>query len=400
MALTACTTVGPNFERPAPPASAGFAMAGDPRAAGVTPSPDARPAGPWWRALGSPALDAVMGEALSGNRTVAAADASLRQAQALERAERGDRKPKVDASAGAERERINTQVFGIPGFPSPTINLYSVGGTVSYDLDVFGGGLRRVETAGAMAEAEAQRAAAAYLTLTSDVALQAIRIAGLRAQIATLQAIAADDQANIDIVRRAEAAGGEAAAASTSGKAQLAEDQALLPPFGQQLSQARHALALLVGKPPSAWTAPDFDMEGFAPPAHIPVSLPSALVRARPDILAAEADFHADTARIGVATADLYPDIRLFAGITQSALTPGSLFSYSSSGWNFGGALAAPIFNGGALRARRRAAEAQARASLARYQETVLAAFTQVADVLTALAHDDDRLDADARAEA
>ncbi len=399
-ALTACTTVGPNFSRPAPPAAANFAMGGDPRPAGVTLTADSRLAGPWWRALGSPALDAVMGEALAGNRTVAAADASLEQARALEQAERGERKPKVDASAGAERERINTQVFGIPGFPSPTINLYSVGGTVSYDLDIFGGGRRRVEAAGAMAEAQARRADAAYLTLTSDVALQAIRIAGLRAQIATLQAIAADDQLNIDIVRKAEAAGGEAPAAATSGKAQLAEDQALLPPVGQQLSQARHALALLVGKAPAAWTAPDFAMEGFAPPAHIPVSLPSILVRHRPDILAAEADFHADTARIGVATADLYPDIRLFAGITQSALTPGSLFSYASSGWNFGAGLTAPIFNGGALRARKRAAEAQARASLAHYQQTVLAAFTQVSDVLTALAHDDDRLGADTRAEA
>ena len=124
------------------------------------------------------------------------------------------------------------------------------------------------------------------------------------------------------------------------------------------------------------------------------MSLPSALVRNRPDILAAEADLHADTARIGVATANLYPDIKLGAAWAQSAVTPGALFGYGASGWNIGPTLTAPIFNGGQLKADRRAAEAQARESMAQYQITVLAAFTQVSDVMAALAHDDERLTA------
>jgi outer membrane protein TolC len=115
-------------------------------------------------------------------------------------------------------------------------------------------------------------------------------------------------------------------------------------------------------------------------------------VRARPDILAAEAELHADTARIGVETANLYPDIKLQASFAQMALKPGSLFSYGASGWSIGPQLTAPIFNGGRLKANQRAAEAQARASLAQYRQTVLTAFTQVADVLTALAHDHDRI--------
>jgi len=130
------------------------------------------------------------------------------------------------------------------------------------------------------------------------------------------------------------------------------------------------------------------------------VSLPSTLARGRPDILAAEADLHADTARIGVATADLYPDIRLGAAYTQTAVTPGALFGYGASGWNIGPTFSAPIFNGGALRADRRAAEAQARVSLAQYQQTVLTAFTQVSDVLSALAADEAHLAALDRAEA
>jgi NodT family efflux transporter outer membrane factor (OMF) lipoprotein len=385
----ACTTVGPNFSTPAAPDVQGYAMAGDKRPAIVKLTPATRAAGPWWLSLGSHDLDTVMDQALAGNQTVAAATATLQKARAEAAAARGAAAPQVDANAGAERTRINLSAFGIPGFPSPTVNLFSVGATVSYDLDLFGGEKRRIETAAAMAQAQDRRADAAYLTLTGNVAMQAVEIAGLRARIATVRAIALDDQHNIDIVHAAEGAGGEAPSATRGGKAQLAEDQALLPPLQQQLARSRHALALLVGQPSASWTAPDFAFEGFSPPPRIPVSLPSELVRRRPDILAAEADFHADVARVGVATADLYPDIRLEAGFTQTALTPGSLFSYAASGWNFGPSLTMPILHGGALRAQKRAAEAQARVSLAQYRQTVLTAFSQVADVLSALAYDD-----------
>ena len=297
--------------------------------------------------------------------------------------------------------RINFNQFGItfPGVSNPTINLLTVGFNVSYDLDLFGGGRRKVETAEAATNAQARRADAAYLTLTANVARQAVRIAALRDEAATVRDIVADDQHNIDIVRRAEAEGGEPSSATPGGVAQLAEDQALLPPLDQEIAQARHALAMLVGKSPAEWTAPDFAFQSFTAPAVIPVTLPSTLVRRRPDILAAEDDFHADTARIGVATADLYPDIKLSAGLEQSALTPATLFNYSSTGWTLASGLTAPILNGGALKADKRAAEAQARASLAQYKLTVLTAFVQVSDVLAALANDDARLAADSRAE-
>jgi NodT family efflux transporter outer membrane factor (OMF) lipoprotein len=158
-------------------------------------------------------------------------------------------------------------------------------------------------------------------------------------------------------------------------------------------------MSQLVGKSPAEWAPPDFRFEGFAPPDQAPIALPSALVRNRPDIMAAEAMLHADTARIGVATANLYPDVKLSGNLIQGAVTPENLFSYNSTGWMIGPSLSAPLFNGGALRAERRAAEAQARESLAQYRQTVLTAFVQVADVLTALAHDDDQLVAVADAE-
>jgi NodT family efflux transporter outer membrane factor (OMF) lipoprotein len=392
--LAACATVGPNFQSPAAPSPPGYAMAGD-AATPIAPlTPDARASGEWWKALGSADLDRVMAQALVGNQTVAAADAALARARAEAQSVGGGLAPRLDASALAERQRINFQSFGFPNISNPTLDLYSVGGTVSYDLDLFGAGRRRLETANALTRASGWRADAAYLTLTGNVAMQAVLIAGLRAEADAVREIIADDQRNIDMIRAAEAVGGEPMSATTGGRAQRAEDEALLPPIERDLASARHALALLVGRSPAEWTAPDFAFAGFTPPARIPLSLPSDLAHGRPDILAAEAQLHADTARIGVATANLYPDIRLMGSLAQGAVTPDKIFSYDSTGWSLGPSLTLPLLNGGALKADRRAAEAQARASLAQYRQTVLAAFVQIADVLTALAHDDEQLTA------
>jgi len=392
--LAACTTVGPTFQPQDAPKADGYAMTGDRTPAVAVLTPDQRAAGPWWRALADPQLDAVMSQALAGNQTVAEAEANLAKARQQATAVEGTLKPQVDAKANAARERINIQSFGFTGFPNPTISLFSVGGDVSYDLDLFGGGRRSVEEARARVDLQGERADAAYLSLTGNVAMQAVRIALLREQIATVEAIVADDRTNIDIIRKAEAAGGEPQSATVGGRAQLAADLALLPPLHQQLAEARHALAALVGKTPAEWSAPDFALAQFSTPSSIPVSLPSALVRRRPDILAAEADLHAATADIGVQTAKLYPDVRLSAELMQSALSPDKLFSWDASGYTLAAGVTAPVFHGGTLKANKAAAEAEAKASLARYRQTVLTAFTQVSDVLSALANDDERLKA------
>jgi NodT family efflux transporter outer membrane factor (OMF) lipoprotein len=403
LTLAACTTVGPNFKAPEGPkgaAAAGYAMAGDAAAPGVRLTPEARVAGPWWQALGSPELDATMREALAANPTVAEADANLQKAQAQLAATRGAQLPQVDAHGSVQRERINAQSFGFTGFPSPTINLYSIGASVSYDLDLFGGRKRATEASQARVDQAAHEADAAYLTLTGEVALQAMRIAGLRAQIAAVQQIVAADRQNIEMVRRAQAAGGEARSALSIGVGQLAEDEAMLPPLQRDLDAARHQMALLAGKSPAEWTAPDFDLARFDTSAVVPVSLPSELVRRRPDIVAAEAELHAATAEIGVAVANQYPNIRLSADLTQAAIKPQEIFDYASSGWNLLSGVTAPIFHGGTLKAQRQVAEAEARAAMARYQQTVLRAFVQVSDVLSALGTDQATIASLQRAEA
>jgi NodT family efflux transporter outer membrane factor (OMF) lipoprotein len=393
-ALAGCKTVGPNFVPPAPPSVPGYLMLGDapPAAREVSLAADAHPAGAWWTSFGSADLDRTMDQALAGNPTLQAANDSLERARQLAIAAHGAQLPEVDVNAGAEGERINIASLGFSGFPNPTIGLYQIGANVSYDADLFGGLRRTTEAARAQVDVEARRADAAYLTLTGQVTLGALQVATLRAQIDAVQQAVADDRQVIDMVHQAQAAGGEPSSATVGGEAQLAADQALLPPLRLQLAQARHALAQLVGQAPATWSAPDFDLAGFREPGPVPVSLPSALVRRRPDILAAEANLHVATAEVGVATAALYPDLKLTASIAQTAIPPASLLTYGASGWTLASGLTYPVFNGGRLRADQRAAAAAADGALAQYRGTVLTAFTQVADVMEAIAQDDEEI--------
>jgi NodT family efflux transporter outer membrane factor (OMF) lipoprotein len=400
-----CAAVGPNFERPAVPTASGYQSPGEAAPAMVRLDPAVRSSGPWWNAFGSAQLDAVIRQAIAGSPTLAEADATLAQSQSALAEARGVAGPQADLTAGVDRQRANLQAFGFSSFggvslANPTFTLYSLGGSVGYDLDLFGGQRRRIESATARAQAQQQRAEAAYLTLTSNVALQVVTIATLNAQIDAVGEMIKADEANIDLVHKAGRLGGSTAGARVSAEAQLEEDRALLPPLRRQLDAAKHALAMLVGKAPADWAAPDFTLADLNLSQAVPVTLPSALVRKRPDILAAEADLHAATADVGVATADLYPNIRIGASLTQGSLKPGDIFGYDASAWDLGVGLTAPIFNGGALKARRQQAREAARASMARYQQTVLGAFVQVADALSALAQDDEAIASYDRAQA
>jgi NodT family efflux transporter outer membrane factor (OMF) lipoprotein len=394
MALGGCKTVGPDFHSPAPPTTSGYLMKGDATTAAARLGPELGPAGAWWKAFGSADLDQVMDQALAGNPTVAEADASLERLRQLALAAHGAQQPQVDLSTNVAGERINIASLGFAGFPNPTLGLYSLGLNVNYDVDVFGGLRRTTEAANAQAENQAHQADAAYLTLTGQTATAALQIATTRAELVAAEQAVADDRQLIDLVHRAEGAGGAAPSATVSVRSQLAQDQAVIPPLRAQLMQARHALAQLVGQAPADWTAPDFELGGFATPGAVPVSLPSTLVRRRPDILAAEANLHVATADVGIATAALYPDVKLSANITQTAIPPANLFTYGASGWTLAAGLTQPLFNGGKLKAQKRAAVAQANAAYAHYRGTVLAAFTQVADVMAAIAEDEAELQA------
>jgi len=397
-ALLAACVVGPNFHTPAPPPVSSYAMAGDDANPGpVRAAIGEKVAADWWTLFHSPALDQLVRQAIAGNPTLEQARARLEASHQAVIAESG--RFTADANAGAQRERANLAAFSggafsksIPGFPAfptnPEFNLYSIGATVSYNLDLFGGVKRRTESLKASEEAQARELDAAYLTLTGQVVAQALTIADANIQIQALEEIDANDQSDLAMIRKAHAAGGASAADLAQAESALAQDRSAVPAQRQRLAAARHQMAILLGKAPAAWTPPDFDANSGSLPQVLPLAVPSELVHSRPDILEAEAKLHAATAQIGVETANLYPKVDLTGSLEQSALTPQALFSYASTGWNLGAGLTAPLFHSGELKAKQREAEANARAALAAYEATVLTAFDQVADVLTALVND------------
>lgn len=394
LAILAGCAVGPDFVRPEPPAVKGY-LPPTPAAAASPMAAEARQqvalgqtvSAQWWGLFHSRRLDEVLAQAIAGNQTLAAARATLAQAQQAVIQARGGFFPQLDVSASAQHQRTSAG-GGNRATSGTTFNLYSVGPSVSYAVDVFGGTRRRVEQQAALAENQNYQLAAAYLTLTGNAVTQAINIASSRLQLGAIQDIIAEDERNLRLVQQKFEAGKAARREVLTAESQLANDRTLLPPLKQQLSAARHALSILLGKFPAEWSPPDFDFSEFTLPADLPVSLPSRLVRQRPDILAAEAQLHASSAAIGVAASELYPSLTLSASLGFESTSTGTLFDSSNRMSSIIASLTAPLFHGGALTAQKRAAIDAFQASAATYRQTVLQAFAQVADTLRALEHD------------
>jgi NodT family efflux transporter outer membrane factor (OMF) lipoprotein len=349
----------------------------------------------WWKLFHSAPLDDVLGQAVAGNRTLAAANASLAQAHEAVAVAASGYYPHLDFGASAERERNNFKAVGLTGFPPKEFNVYSLGPTASYSFSLGGLTPRRVEQAVALEQSQNYQLQAAYLTLTGSAVTEAITIASIRAQIKAVEDILTDDGDNLRLVRDQLSAGAASDLDVETATSQLAVDRTLLPPLRQQLDAAQHALTVLVGKTPSGWSPPDFDLDQLVLPEELPVSLPSALARQRPDILVAEAQLHAASAAVGVATAGLYPNITLSADLLQQFLKPDTIFDPASNIWGVGASLAAPVFHGGELQAQKRGAEDAYQVALADYEQTVLDSFRQVADLLAGLSHDAELLGAE-----
>lgn len=403
-ALIGCA-VGPDFMRPAAPKTTRYTAAPTSRdivsSAGYRTqhlrSGESLPA-QWWTLFRSPRLNAVVVEAINGSPTLPAARATLAAARENVSAARGGLFPQLDLSASAQRlgSGGGRTAGSRPAVAGGGIyNLYSLGASVSYDPDIFGGVRRRVEQQQALAEEQNYQLAAAYLVLTGEVVSRAITIAALRAEIQAVVAVIRTDERTLSLVNQEYKAGKVPRTDVLTATTQLASDRAQLPALEQQLTIARHAVAILAGHFPANWRPPEFSLDDFTLPENLPLSLPSRLVRQRPDILAAQAQLHADSAAVGVATAQLFPNITLTGSIGQEALATSNIFSAANRFWSLSAGLLAPVFHGGALMAQRRAAQDIYKASLATYELTVLQGFQQVGDTLRALDHDAQLLDAE-----
>jgi NodT family efflux transporter outer membrane factor (OMF) lipoprotein len=416
LSISSCA-VGPNFERPKSPAAQSYDTLEEPAADGaksgaVRMTPGADVPAQWWQLFQSPMLDQTLHEAIAGSPTLASAQATLAAAREAVSIARAGYLPRVSATAGAQHSSSSSSSGSLggaaPGSGAPSGNFgggsesstsYSLGLTASYTFNAFGGAtLRLVEQQQALADSQRYQLAGTYLTLTGSVVNEVLNIASVRLQIAITLDLLANDQKNLDLTKRMFEVGAAARTDVLTAESQLASDQTSLPSLRQQLSVARHALAILVGHSPANWQVPDFELDAFTLPAAVPLSLPSALVRQRPDILAAEAQLHAASANIGIAVAQEYPSITLSGSLTRDALTAANLFHDFDRVWNIGGTLAQPLFAGGALRAQTRQARDEFQAQAASYTEVVLTSFGQVADDLRALDNDAERVTAFARA--
>ncbi len=394
LCLLAGCTVGPDFTPPSKPQTLAYTR----DEANQLPSPSdgevaqhldigRKISANWWTLFRSPAVDELIKQALANNRTLAAAQATLGQSQQAVLQAMGAYYPQVSLGANASRQKQSLAPEGIETTPA-IFNLYSVGPTASFSLDPFGLNRRRVEQQAALAEAQEYQLDAAYLSLTGNLVMEAITIAAVNDEIAAVDEIIANDERTLQSVRTETNAGELTRIDVDSAESQLASDRTLAPPLRQERNAAEDALALLMGKAPADWTPPTLHIEQLDLPQDLPLSLPSELVHERPDVLTREAQLHAASAAIGVATAQLYPNITLSASTVQEALTPAHLFQPMSNLWSIAGALTAPIFEGGALEAQRQGAKKGFEAALAEYEQTVLQSFSQVADVLHSLAHD------------
>jgi NodT family efflux transporter outer membrane factor (OMF) lipoprotein len=403
-ALAACA-VGPDFHSPAAPATAHYTRAPEPS---VTVAPGGRsgavqtfssgrdiPAD-WWTLFHSSALDELMREALADSPTLQAARATLLTAAENYRSQRGALlMPSVDAQGTATRERVPGAAFGEPSIPAFEFSLFDATVNVAYRLDLFGASRRQVEALRALADYQRWELEAAELTLADNVVTTAVNIASLHAQSGALSDIIASEREQLKVVQRQFDAGAASRADLLAQQTQVAENEAQLPALEKQLAQAQHRLAVLVGRTPDDATLPDFTLDQLSLPADLPLSVPSKLVRQRPDVQAAEALLHQSTAQLGVATANMYPQLNLTGSVGSETVQASQLFSANTSAWSIGGSLLQPLFHGGELFYAKRAARADLDRATADYREAVLSALQDVADTLRALEADARTLQAD-----
>jgi len=398
--LAGCT-VGPDFKKPAAPAVGDYT--GHPLAPTVTSTnvaggdaqcftPGGELAGEWWTLFHSPPLNELIELALTNNPDLKAAQAALSVARENVLAQRGVFFPSVAAGFSASRAQQSANLAPTPNYPAVPqefqYNLFTPQVSVSYSPDVFGANRRSLESLKAQEQGVRFQMIAAYTTLTANVVVTAIQAAAVQSQIDATRQLVDLNSNMVEILRYQWTKGYASRLDVVAQESQFAQVNATLPPLLKQSAQLRDLLAVLAGRFPNQTPADKVELAGLQLPVEIPVSLPSQLVAQRPDVLQAEANLHAASAAIGIATANRLPNITLTADAGSTALSLDKLFSSGTGFWGLGAAATAPLFQGGTLRHLERAAKAAYLQAAEQYRSTVLTAFQNVADTLTALQQD------------
>jgi NodT family efflux transporter outer membrane factor (OMF) lipoprotein len=429
-ALASSCAVGPRYHKPEAPANAGYAP---------TPLSAASASAPvhggevqrliserdipfeWWQLFQSPALNALVEQAFKANPTIAAAQAALDQAQELVYAQRGFFFPTVGANYNFERQKIpgNLTLDDAPGVQGNGDNLlppvqdlnhtphthplfydfHTAQLTVGFVPDVFGSNWRQMESLAALAEAQRFALEATYITLASNVVAAAIQEASLRAQLKAVERIIEANETALQILREQLRLGQAMRIDVAAQEAALAQAKTLLPPLQKQFEQTRDLIRALVGNLPNQDVTETFELDALELPPELPLSLPAKLIEQRPDVRAAEAQLHSANAQVGVAVAAMLPQFNITGTIGGNADQFPWMFRTGGPFWTLIGGVTQPVFEGGTLLHRKRAAKAALRQAAAQYQSTVIAAYQNVADTLHATLSDADSLAANVDAE-
>jgi NodT family efflux transporter outer membrane factor (OMF) lipoprotein len=399
--LAGCA-VGPDFHPPDPPAAARYTEAPLPdhttsaatpggSAQNLTPGRDIP--GAWWDLFHSTQISALVTQALQANPDVAAAQATLREARETVRAEQGALLPQISATAQVQHTRESLAGFGF-GSGSSVYSLDTGQLNASYTLDAFGGIRRQIEQLNAQAEYQRFELEATDLTLTANVVDAAITEASLQGQIDTTNDIIKADNAALNLTQQRFQLGGVSQVDVLQQQSLLDTQVATLPALRKQLQQTRNQLADYLGGRPDQYATPTLALDSLTLPDDLPVSLPSKLVEQRPDIAAYSALLHSASAAVGVATANMLPQISLTGSYGREGTNLSNLFSPAGIIWSIASSITQPIFEGGTLSARRRAAQAALEVAAAQYSSTVNTAFQNVANALVAIERDAEALQA------
>ena len=396
LVLAGCA-VGPNFKRPEAPQTTSYTAeplpAGTTASAGAAGTPQTYVVGAdipaqWWRLFHSDKLNSLVEQSLKGSPDVAAAQAALRQAHENVLAEEGVLWPALDGNGSAVRQKISPAAFGQPNGTPLIYSLFNATANVSYSLDIWGGARRELEAQQALTQYQNFQLEATYLTLSSNVVTTAIQEASLRAQVEATEQIIDADRKQLNTVQRQLALGGVSRLDVLTQQTQLANELASLQPLQKQLQQNRDLLSVLLGQPPSQPPGFTFTLDDLQLPQDLPLSVPAKLVAQRPDVRAQEELLHQASAEIGVSVANMLPQLTITGQYGGTSTEFSDLLKSSSNVWSLGAGVTQPIFHGGQLVHKKRAAVAAYDQAAAKYRSTVLSALRNVADTLHALDYD------------
>jgi len=401
--ITIGCAVGPNFKRPAAPNVPGYTP-GLPASTSTSPNVTGGEAqtfaqgrdipGDWWTLFHSKPLNDLIERSLKNNPDLKSSQAALLVARENTLAQRGAYYPSVSGSFSATRAKTSNELSPVPNASVFQYSLFTPEVSVSFVPDVFGLNRRTVESLKAQQEQARFVLAATNITLSSNVAAAAIQEASLRAQIDATNQLIEINTNMLHVLQKQFIAGYVGRLDVAAQEAQLAQVAATLPPLLKQLAQQRDLLSVLSGGYPNEDLVEKFELSSLQLPQELPLSLPSKLVEQRPDVLQAEENLHSASALIGVARANRLPSFNLTGDIGSMALAFGNIFSAGNGFRDVTGSVTQPIFQGGTLMHRERAARAAYVQADEQYRSTVLTAFQNVADTLHALEQDADGLKA------